>query len=491
MGLIKRFHLLHTNDLHSRLDGAAQIHHLVTSLREKWAAQGEEGLLIDVGDHMDRMRMETEGTDGWVNRAILEKTGYDLFTFGNNELLTFSKDHLDALFRDASFSVISSNVFEYGSDRQPGWLSPYKIKEVAGVKFGFLAATIPYPLVYEQMGWTVKDPLTVLKEAVHSLRGQVDLLILLSHLGLPNDRLLAGQLEGIDMILGAHTHHLLPEPEREKGTWIAAAGKFAEYLGHVSLEIDLEQKRLIRVEGRCYELKGQEASAEILRLIDRYREEAERNLSEPITYLPEPLITDWYGEAPFANLLADSLRDWVQADIALVNSGQLLKSVRSGLITRKDLHRVCPHPINPALIRIKGKAIKETLEESLLPEFQEQPIRGFGFRGKVLGSMAVSGMKVEYDSRAKPHEKILRIMVGPRELNEEEEYELATIDMFTFGAGYLGLKEGEIIRFYLPEFLRDLLAVQLKKTDALQRCREPRWIDETRKHSCLFGTTQV
>ncbi|MGA9175037.1 MAG: bifunctional UDP-sugar hydrolase/5'-nucleotidase [Thermoactinomyces sp.] len=481
MGLIKRFHLLHTNDLHSRLNGAAQIHHLVDSLRKKWAERGEEGLLIDVGDHMDRMRMETEGTDGWVNRAILEKTGYDLFTFGNNELLTFSKANLDALFRDAPFSVISSNVFEYGSDRQPRWLSSHKIIEKAGVRFGFLAATIPYPLVYEQMGWTVKDPLVALKEAVRSLQVKADFIILLSHLGLYNDRLLAHELEGIDIILGAHTHHLLPEPEREKGTWIAAAGKFGEYLGHLSLEIDLEHKRIAKVTGRCYALEDREASNEIIHLIESYREQAERNLSEPIAYLSDPLIADWYGEAPFSNLLADSLRDWVQAEIALVNTGQLLKSVSSGLITRKDLHQVCPHPINPALIRIKGKAIKKTLEESLLPEFQERSIRGFGFRGKVLGSIAVSGMKVQYDSKAKPYEKILRIVVGHHELNEEEEYELATIDMFTFGAGYLELKEGKLIRFYLPEFLRDLLAAQLKKPGALQRCRQPRWIDEKEK----------
>jgi 2',3'-cyclic-nucleotide 2'-phosphodiesterase (5'-nucleotidase family) len=157
VSLVKRFHLLHTNDLHSRLDQAAKIHELVTKLRGKWQKRGEGVILVDVGDHMDRMRMETEGTDGRVNRAILEKTGYDLFTFGNNELLTFTKSQLASLFGDAPFAVVSSNVFDHASESRPHWIAPYKVLTISGVRFGFLAATIPYPVVYEQMGWTVKN----------------------------------------------------------------------------------------------------------------------------------------------------------------------------------------------------------------------------------------------------------------------------------------------------------------------------------------------
>jgi hypothetical protein len=63
-------------------------------------------------------------------------------------------------------------------------------------------------------------------------------------------------------------------------------------------------------------------------------------------------------------------------------------------------------------------------------------------------------------------------------LNDEEEYRLATIDMFTFGVGYLALKKGELLHYFLPEFLRDLLAEQLKKPEALKQCRKTRWIRE-------------
>jgi len=49
------------------------------------------------------------------------------------------------------------------------------------------------------------------------------------------------------------------------------------------------------------------------------------------------------------------------------------------------------------------------------------------------------------------------------------------IDMFIFGAGYLSLKNARLIKYFLPEFLRDLLAYQLKKPVAVERCKERRF----------------
>lgn len=473
---MKRLHILHSNDLHSQLEQTPKIYTVVSSLRQKWEQQGEKSLLLDIGDHMDRVRLETEGTDGQMNRAILEATGYDAITFGNNELLTFSQQHLEEIYQDSSVSVISTNVTDVKSGERPSWMLPRKIITCDGIRVGLLGVTIPYPLVYEMMGWQVKDPEQILKEEVEQYREEVDVLVLLSHLGLFHDQQIAEKVQGIDIILGGHTHHLLETPEWIGTTLIAAAGKFGSHLGQITIEFDLKKRKIIHMEGCCHPLDDVVGpAAQIVQLMEQYRLQAEKNLSFPVAHLQQPLPISWQRESPFGNLLADSLREWVGAEMAMVNSGQLLADLPAGEITRGKIHQVCPHPINPVLIEIEGKRIWQSLEESLLEEYIEMGIRGFGFRGKILGSLCVSGLHIVYDPNGVPYHKIRSIRIGAKPLYKEKTYQLATVDMFTFGAGYLELKKGKLLRYYLPEFLRDLIAYQLKKPHAVRVSQTERW----------------
>lgn len=85
----QRLTILHTNDIHSHFETMSPIAAGIAGLR---AAAGEEAvLLVDIGDHMDRAAVETEGTMGQANIDILNLTGYDAVTIGNNEGLTFRR----------------------------------------------------------------------------------------------------------------------------------------------------------------------------------------------------------------------------------------------------------------------------------------------------------------------------------------------------------------------------------------------------------------
>lgn len=86
------------------------------------------------------------------------------------------------------------------------------------------------------MGWDVMDPEEALREECRLLAPQVDLVIILSHLGLPADRALAEKLEGVHAILGGHTHHMLETPLLINGTAVCGAGKFGRYVGRLVFE---------------------------------------------------------------------------------------------------------------------------------------------------------------------------------------------------------------------------------------------------------------
>lgn len=468
-----RVHLIHTNDIHSHFEFMPQIHRLVVELRRKCEDRGEACWVMDIGDHMDRFAIETEGTGGMANRHVLEASGYDMMALGNNELLTFSKRELNDLFHDAPFQVLAANVAAT-SGEEVNWIRPWVLREREGFCVAFTGVTIPFTQFYRLLGWMVADPYRLLAEQVSRLRREADAVVILSHLGLDHDRRLAAEIAGIDVIMGAHTHHLLEQPERVGDTWIAAAGKFGSHVGHLVLDWDHLRRRL-SVSGRTIPVADSPPDQTISRLIAADRAKAERVLSQPIIRLERDLTIDWFGESPLGNLLADALLNWVEAECALVNAGQILDHLQAGPITRGRIHQICPHPINPCTMTLPGALIQKSLEESLLRDVQCKEIRGFGFRGKRLGTMSVAGLDVRYDPTGLPGQRIREIRVGAHPLQADRLYRVATIDMFTFGIGYEEIQKGTDIHFYLPEFLRDVIAQYLTMPGVVERAHRQRW----------------
>lgn len=117
----------------------------------------------------------------------------------------------------------------------------------------------------------------------------------------------------------------------------------------------------------------------------------------------------------------------------------------------------------------------------MLPEFADKPMTGFGFRGKVLGTMCVEGLAIQYDPGRAPYEKVTDIRVAGQPLEEHEEYTVGTLDMFTFKAGYEVLANGTDLRFMLPEFLRDLIEMELKRPGAMEECFAARWLQVSKQ----------
>jgi 2',3'-cyclic-nucleotide 2'-phosphodiesterase (5'-nucleotidase family) len=359
-------------------------------------------------------------------------------------------------------------------------MTPYHIVRKGKLRVGLIGVTAAFSEFYELLGWIVDEPLAAAAAAVAEVRPQVDVLVVLSHLGLRLDERMAAEVPGIDVILGGHTHHLLEEPLRIGGALVCGAGKHGSYAGEVELAYDPRQRRLVHAAGRVVAVAGLAGGGEVRRLIEASRRESAAVLGEPVAELAEPVPLSWTGESPLGNLLAGGLRAWTAAEIGLVNAGQAMAGLPAGRVTRARLLELLPGPINPCRMRLRGKHIRQALEEALLDEFAAMEIRGFGFRGKVLGTLAVDGLTVEFDPARPPYERIRRILVGDREeLAPERDYVVGTIDMFTWGAGYRSLSEGTRIEYMLPELLRDVLARELQSAEALAACRDRRWYTVT------------
>lgn len=450
-------HIYHTNDLHSHFEHWPRIHKLVTD-RRKWHEQeGDEFYLFDIGDHMDRWHPLSDGTRGKGNCELLNEAGYDAVTIGNNEGITLSYEELDSLYESRQFKVLVANLYREDGSR-PEWAQPYETYITkSGTRIGVIGLTINYVHFYDLLGWHAADPFEELKACLKSLKGQTDVIILLSHLGINEDERIAESFPEIDLILGGHTHHILHEGKIVDSSLLGAAGKHGLYTGHAILEVDPSTKQVVAKKAFLYDMNEWEPVHKETEQINKLYQSGEKLLQQPVAYLNEPLEAKHFEESPLVRLLCRTLMEWTKADCAFLNAGLLLDGLGKGEVTEFDLLSICPHPINPCTVELTGAELKEVLLQTMDEKWPHMQIKGLGFRGTVMGKFLYEGMNI---SAQNPGQEIY---IRNEPLDPKRIYKLGIPDMYTFGRFFPAIFRSESKTFFVPEFLRDLLKHKLQK----------------------------
>ena len=251
--------ILQTNDSHGqclsykvgqqRFGGYARLSTLVNRIRS--ANPEGQVLLLDCGDIISRGDELTQRTKGGANFALMNYLKYDAFVPGNGEFYDGIKN-LQARIAEANFPVLAANV-TVGSPLQP-LARPYTLCRMGSVKVGIIGlcggGIEPAP------GLKVEDHATVARKLVPELRKQCDIVVAMTHVGVFSDVFLASSINGIDVILGAHTHTVLPEgmtvrnPEG-KNVLICQTGEKFRYLGRVDLTLEPRDGRYEVVESQA------------------------------------------------------------------------------------------------------------------------------------------------------------------------------------------------------------------------------------------------
>jgi len=442
----KTIHIYHTNDLHSHLENWPRIHQFLKERRAWHEGEGEDVFIFDLGDHVDRSHSYTEGTMGRGNVKLLNEAGYDAATIGNNEGITLPKEELDGLYAESEFDVIVANLF-YLDGTRPEWAQKSKVYQTAdGLAIGVTAATAYYSQAYRQLGWNLSSPVEELKAQAEQLSKKSDILIILSHLGIHDDEKLAEELPAIDIVIGAHTHHLLHEGKEVNGALLAAAGKFGYYIGHIELTVDLETRQIVKKKARVYETNRElDEVKDEGSIIQLFEQEGKAALKKPVVKLQHEMTTDWFEPSELPQLLCEALTEWCEADCSFLNAG---------VVTKYDLHRILPHPINPCAIELSGTELKEVIKQTFDEKWPHLALKGLGFRGKVLGSFVYDRIEADF--------KEYEFKVNGQLIEEEKIYRLATLDMFTYGHFFTGLFRATHKQYYMPEFLRDIMEWKLQ-----------------------------
>lgn len=178
-------------------------------------------------------------TEGRVMVEAMSQMGYDAMVIGHQDLLK-GLEVTKQRAQEATFAVLSANLVSK-EDGKPIF-DPYAVIIKRGVRLGVIGLsdqmTLSMPGVADKA--KLLDPQQVARRYVSELEGRVDAIIILSRLGLEEDRALAYAVPGIQIIVGGKTRQLMTEPERIGNTLIVQQGYDGEWLGYLKVTLDAQ-----------------------------------------------------------------------------------------------------------------------------------------------------------------------------------------------------------------------------------------------------------
>ncbi|MCK8487453.1 bifunctional metallophosphatase/5'-nucleotidase [Paenibacillus glucanolyticus] len=398
--------------------GFSRIHRYVTELKKR----RPHVLFVDGGDlfHGTAPLVLSKGE---AIIPLLKMMPLDAFVPGNWDY-AYGPSQLFALLDQVSFPALAMNM-KSSSAAAP--LKTQWIKEMGGIRIGmtgwtysFVDQTMP-PAFSEGLSFSLD--LAEMSRNIRKLRveDKCDLVIVLSHMGLPLDVKAASNIEGIDIILSGHSHDRLTHPIRQNGTWIIQSGASSSFLGQ--FELNFESGMITKVQHRLIPLFAHEfeEDPEISKLIVEINERHETHLSEIIGELQTPLHRMFLNETPMDRLITDAYLHSVEADIALSHGWRYGAPILPGLVTLRDLYQIIP--TNPELftVELDGKQILEAFESNLEQVFSPDPFHQKG--GYV---MRASGITMAYKPYNPPGHRIEHFLIQGKPLKLGTTYRIVS-----------------------------------------------------------------
>jgi 5'-nucleotidase len=360
-----RVTILHTNDIHGRVEGLARVATLVERIREDTP---HRVIYVDAGDVEETTTRLSNLTKGVAMHRLLSAAGCEVSVVGNAVWLRYGPQVIPDQARAASYPLLLANLSPVDGV-QPTVL-------IDGV--GFVGVTDPFHSFLDTgvYGIEVTDEVEAVRRGAQELRAQgAELVVCLSHLGYaieaetyPSalDPELAEKVQGeVDLIIGAHTHHFLPEGDRVGSVTIAQAGCFAEHLGRIDVVDGEVHVSTIEV--------GEDVPQHpaVLAEIAAAEADLDASLDEVIAELEEPLDAQW---------IAEMLRERMDAEVGLATSAVVLdEPLPVGPLRRRELWEVCHSTANPGVVQLTGAQLAHMIQRGNDAQFQQttdNPLRG-------------------------------------------------------------------------------------------------------------------
>jgi len=398
--------------------------HVASMIKKLKAESPGKNLLFDAGDtwHGGGITFFDKGV---AMVKIMNAVGYDAMVPGNWEFF-YKNDHFLDLIDLANFPVIAYNL----SDKE--WEEPvldqYIIRKVGQLKIAIVGYTYPWTALTSAITGAAKWYKFGIKEdEARDLLAEIrknedpDLVVFISHGGFGLDQKYAKRVDGIDVLLSGHTHDEVLDPVVWNDTLVFQGGAHGKYV--VSLDLEIKDKKIVDFEYRLNKVMQNRINPdpEVSKLIEEAYLPYEAELSKIIGKSEVLMHRRDFWQSTVGNLITDAMREIQKTDVAFFPAWRFGASVLPGKITKEDIYNVIPTEGHIFTFSMRGKEIKNLLENILSSVVNKDPYTRVG------GDMIrFSGMKILCDLAKPAGKRVLRINIGGEEFSEEKVFSVAS-----------------------------------------------------------------
>jgi 2',3'-cyclic-nucleotide 2'-phosphodiesterase / 3'-nucleotidase / 5'-nucleotidase len=461
--------LLGINDFHGQLDYSSKVNdqpvggiaYLSGYLKDRELQNNAESIMLHAGDAVGASRPVSALLQDEPTIRFFNEIGFDLGTLGNHEFDEGIKEMMRLIdggshsatadkygeFEGANFPYVVANVVDEKTNDLI--LPPYAVKEVDGVKIGFIGViTTETPSIVTATGTAgVKftDEVEAINKYAKELKDQgIKSIVVLAHNPGKSDSDganptgevvdFASQIDDeIDVVFGAHDHKYLNSTV--DGKLLVQSYSYGTAFSDIDLTIDPETQDIV---GKSAEIVTTFQTPEFLdegvqAELDAYLADIAPIINEEVGEAAVELTrtANEAGESALGNLIADSMRDATKSDFAFMNSGGIRNDLGAGPITWGELFAIQPFGNDIVTLTVTGEQIRTLLNQQFNAD-----------RNKI---MAVSGLKYTWSVEKPLGEKVLDIFLPDgSKIDPKGEYTIAVNNFMADGGdGYTILKEGK------------------------------------------------
>ena len=398
-GVIK-LNILHMNDVHGAVEPTLDptvsedspvggIAYSAAIIEQEKAKNPEGTLTLNAGDIAEGT-MVSYMTKGRIISDTMKQIKFDAIALGNHDF-EWGQEALGTIVQDLDAPVVAANVVKTSDGSVIDGAKPYIMKDIKGVKVAIIGLdtceTERYIEKEKLEGLRFENEIDTAKKYVPEVKDKgADLVVVLSHLGFDADKELASKVDGIDVIVGGHSHTELPEGFKQGETIIVQAGSQSRYVGNLELQIDPNTKKIIQNQAKLIPVitKDLQPDKQVMDILTPFLQDTERQGNQVMGTATEDLHYGHKDCKVLNQIFADSILDASGAEIGLCSSRILRGNVKAGEVPYKELYSALPFTSE------KFYTVKTT-GDKVLEEIESRIVDG----GR--GISVPAGFKYEYD----------------------------------------------------------------------------------------------
>ena len=332
-------------------------------------------------------------SQGELEFRMMTELGVAVQVVGNHEFDSGAGNLAEMLQRYVRYPMLAANYqFEDPDDPANNYLrsmlQPFTILNIRGLKVGFIGLGDVETMrsIKEggnSLGITPLDTYQTAQDYVDLLQGEVDLVVIASHLGFRVDQDLIQNVEGIDLVFGGHLHIALQSPKVIKDpvgreVLLVHSGAFAKFAGNLDIVVrqaerdGKDPKYGWEVASHRYELtplnQDVPEDGEIKALMEPYLLAMRQSLDldRPVAFASERIdrYANGGGDSGLGNIVAESLqyRSQVETDFAITNSTGIRTDLEPGPVALEQLYNIFPFDNTITTMFLSGSEVQELFD---------------------------------------------------------------------------------------------------------------------------------